>query len=322
MKSNLKPAFCRVDSLLGVVLSLCAVCAQAQSGSEAANYSYFAQLGQGNNAIVTANTQAVANMACVPTATANGLNYLANYAEFNLDLASPFSTSPNSYAQVNNMITAFKTDGSGTETGDQFTGLVSYLGAGGANPSPTVAVKGQYSPATPAGWTAQFTQATPSASYLAQQLNANAAVELGIQWGTVSGGSFTIGRGAHELTLYQISVSSGGTGTISFIDPWGNNANNTAGSSALQVISASLQTINGFLVLTFPTAYVGPDPSELAPTGTAIGGLNGQSARILDDTVEYLVPVPEPATYLAGALLLLPFGSAAVRQLRRKFQAA
>ena len=328
MKSTLKSTFCRVDVLLGVVSYFCAVCAQAQSGSEALNYSYFAQLGQGNNAVVAGSGQAVANMACVPTATANALNYLANYAEFNLDLPSPFSTSPNSYAQVNNMVTAFGTDDTGTTTGGQFTGLVNYLSPGGANPSPTVGVKGQYSPSAPAGWgvpatsTAQFTRATPSASYLAQQLNANDAVEIGIQWGSISsGGSFVVGRGAHELTLYQISLN-GTSGTISFLDPWGNNANNTAGSSALNVITASLQLLNGFLVLTYPLTYVGPDPSELSNTGTAIGFNNGQVARILDDSVQYLVPVPEPSTYLAAVLLLLPFGSGAIRQLRKKLQAA
>jgi len=29
-------------------------------------------------------------------------------------------------------------------------------------------------------------------------------------------------------------------------------------------------------------------------------------------------PVPEPSTYIAGALLLLPFGVSALRSLRRK----
>jgi hypothetical protein len=33
-------------------------------------------------------------------------------------------------------------------------------------------------------------------------------------------------------------------------------------------------------------------------------------------------PVPEPTTLISGALLLLPFGSSAVRQVRKKFQAA
>ena len=32
--------------------------------------------------------------------------------------------------------------------------------------------------------------------------------------------------------------------------------------------------------------------------------------------------VPEPTTMISGALLLLPFGSSALRQLRKKFQAA
>jgi hypothetical protein len=32
-------------------------------------------------------------------------------------------------------------------------------------------------------------------------------------------------------------------------------------------------------------------------------------------------PVPEPSTYLAGALLLLPFGASAIRVLRRNREA-
>jgi hypothetical protein len=35
-----------------------------------------------------------------------------------------------------------------------------------------------------------------------------------------------------------------------------------------------------------------------------------------------LAPVPEPTTIFAGALMLLPFGSSAVRQLRKKMQGA
>jgi hypothetical protein len=35
-----------------------------------------------------------------------------------------------------------------------------------------------------------------------------------------------------------------------------------------------------------------------------------------------LVPVPEPATVIAGALLLLPFGASALRILRRKTRTA
>jgi hypothetical protein len=35
-----------------------------------------------------------------------------------------------------------------------------------------------------------------------------------------------------------------------------------------------------------------------------------------------VTPVPEPTTIISGALLLLPFGSSAFRQLRKKLQAA
>src|SRR5580700_9433568 len=80
---------------------------QAQNASE--NINWFGQLGQGNAAVMRAaapSQQDIRNNACVPTSVANGLFYLENYANFVLDEPSPFTTSPNTYAQVNNLILA------------------------------------------------------------------------------------------------------------------------------------------------------------------------------------------------------------------------
>ena len=45
---------------------------------------------------------------------------------------------------------------------------------------------------------------------------------------------------------------------------------------------------------------------------------NGEGQSVFDVTSDpKLVPVPEPSTYLAGALLLLPFGSSVLRSLRK-----
>jgi hypothetical protein len=41
-----------------------------------------------------------------------------------------------------------------------------------------------------------------------------------------------------------------------------------------------------------------------------------------DNVILTSAAVPEPATLISGAMLLLPFGSRAVRQLRKKFQTA
>jgi len=257
----------------------------------------------------------VANNACVPTATANGLTYLENYMNFSLDQPSPFTTTPNTYGQVNNLITAMGTTANGTTTANQFNGLLNYLSPGGANPAPTVRVTGQYSAATPAGWgppaapTPQFMQTTPTAAYLASVLNANDGVEIGVQWGTIQNGSFSPYNGGHELTLEAINMQAG---TITFMDPWGTSPNGKDAGSTANSVQASLQLLNGFLVLTYPQNYVGPDLNT--ENGAAVGDLNGQVARILDDTVEYVVP--EPSTYIAGAMLLIPFAVSSVRKLR------
>jgi hypothetical protein len=50
---------------------------------------------------------------------------------------------------------------------------------------------------------------------------------------------------------------------------------------------------------------------------------NGLGQVYLDDvSINAATAVPEPSTMIAGALLLLPFGSGAIRQFRKKMQAA
>jgi hypothetical protein len=52
-------------------------------------------------------------------------------------------------------------------------------------------------------------------------------------------------------------------------------------------------------------------------------GAGGQNYIGLDNVnVSPVSAVPEPTTLISGALMLLPFGSSAFRQLRKKFQAA
>ena len=54
---------------------------------------------------------------------------------------------------------------------------------------------------------------------------------------------------------------------------------------------------------------------------TSFAGRNAPSWIALDD-VSLTAAVPEPSTYLAGALLLLPFGLQGIRHLRSRKQAA
>jgi len=311
---------CRWIGLTAVVLCSFASDVRAQSGSE--TLSDFGYLGQGNAAVN--GSQAVMNNSCVPTATANGLSYLENYFNFSLDLPSPFTTSPNNYAAVNSLQGLMGTTALGTTVNGLFNGLQSYLMPGGANPAPTVSISGQYSSTTPGGWFSggingglNVAQASPTASFLANALNANDGVEVGIQWGAYSGNTFTASGGGHMLTLYSINLGVSGSGTIGFIDPWGTGTGNNAGTSAT-VVNATVQLVNGFLYVTYPIDFTGPDPADTTGTdGTTQLGHNGETGRILVDAVE-AAAVPEATTTIAGALLLLPLGVSTLRILRKK----
>jgi hypothetical protein len=61
---------------------------------------------------------------------------------------------------------------------------------------------------------------------------------------------------------------------------------------------------------------------RVTPAGTGFGGLNGLVGNDYETTVQFTTAVPEPTTLVSGALLLLPFGSSAFRQLRKKAQTA
>jgi len=280
--------------------------AHAQSGSE--NGALFSYLGQGNTAVINGNGgqgQDVADNACVPTATANGLSYLQAYRQ-SIGKPAPLSFTP-SYTSVNNMITAMQTTSGGTGIADAANGLVTYLGPGGNNPSPTVVVSGQYSADTPANWLAggfgantNFTEATPTAQFLADHLNAHDAVEFTLQWGSLTDNEFAVGQGAHEVTLVSINMDAG---LISFIDPWGNGNDHADGSAVL--VNASVQLLDGYLVVSYPVDWVGPDDNTGA---TTFVGINvGQTGRILDDMVQSVVPEIS-ALHLCGFVAVIMVG--------------
>lgn len=320
---------------------LCAMLAipsvgRAQVGSETINY--FGNIGQASATVTNTNATymgvylqysvPVGPNACVPTATIGGLTYLENYQNVTND-TDPFTVSPNSATQLNNLATSMSTwntsntganpwtNVGGTSVPSTFNGLQSYLSATGANPSPQVQISGQVSPSNPAGFVAispvnqtagtynagmNIANVTPTATFMANALNANDGVEFGIQWGSFSGNTFTPSGGGHFLTLQAINVVSG-TGTISFFDPWGVNANTPSTTNGF--VSATVTTVNGFLYVTYPITWTGGDldtsnnanPSEMM-------GANGQTGRILTVMVE---STPEPASgmiALAGFALL------------------
>ena len=233
-----------------------------------------------------------------------GLSYLDAY-QASISNPNPLSFAP-TYTSVNNLITSMSTTSSGTYMDDAANGLKSYLSPTGANPAPTVSVTGQYTAVAASGvnWTpgwysggagmgGSFNNVIPTASFLANALNANDGVEFTLLWGKSSG---------HEVTLQSISLS-GTNGTISFYDPWGTSqitATATNAGASATLVTADLELLgSGFLYVTYPTnnsiSGMEPDPDE---ENDLAGDNNGQSGLIIADMVE---AVPEPGSFvLAG----------------------
>jgi len=286
------------------LLSCSAYSIHAQVASE--NYNLITGYGgtllaQGNAGVN--GSQQLKNNSCAPTAVANGLSYLQAYG-YSTD-NNPFSTSPNNYATVNALQTAMQTDPVYATSGaNALSGTQNYLIA---NPTtPTVAAYQNYIP-------------TPQA--LANVLNQNDGVQLGILWSTVanpiiSGNSFTPMNGGHFVSLDAIDMAAG-SGTIGILDPWGTGTPNgsggfNAGTSPTQD-SLDVTTVNiaagginalpagTYLEVTYanPIPPIGDFPS--LPAGTAYAGAGGTGLIALDQ-FETLASVPEPSSLVISGL--------------------
>jgi hypothetical protein len=89
-----------------------------------------------------------------------------------------------------------------------------------------------------------------------------------------------------------------------------------------------------FIFVINGSSYTATSGSTAAPTFVGITSDTPFTSFTVTDPNDYamtfanfnfapsLAPVPEPTTIISGAMLLLPFGSSAFRQLRKKFQAA
>ena len=194
----------------------------------------------------------------------------------------------------------------GTPTTSMFNGLQSYLSNTGANPAPNVKISGAIGGATPAGWLPGTLSAglnvslntTPTAQYLANNLNAHNAVEITLEWGVFKNGAW-VSQGGHEVALYSIDLANNGTGTIGYLDPWG------AGGTSASGMSASLQLMpDGYLYASnFASQPADENPPDLADSapGTPVPSILGR----IDVAMIESVPEPSPLAFgLLGAAVL------------------
>jgi hypothetical protein len=271
-------------------LLVCAACnLNAQVASE--NYASLlsAYLGQGS----ANGSQAVKNNSCVPTSTANGLSFLEFY-QISVGNPDPFAFSPNTIATVNSLQTLMGTTAAGTTAAGAISGLNTYLSSPTGDPAPSVVTSQTFN---------------PSALFLGNALSLNNAVQLGILWGSITGGTFTPvnGGGGHFVSLTAMNLL-GGAGTMTILDPWGNVSGNNAGTEgdfvSLNVSTVNLNGVGAVLQVTW-TTNAPEDTTAIDGTGpTSFGGPGATGYIAVDD----LEAVPEPATMAlmgAGALAVL-----------------
>jgi hypothetical protein len=226
--------------------------------------------------------------ACAPTAAIDGLTYLANTQP-----AGTFAISPNSPAEVDCLESFMQTTDQGTYFNLQAPGIEGYLSTPlylGGNPAPSIDVEGGS-----LNW--NFVGgggAGASLLLLWGLLNNHQAVQLQIT--PVGGGQ------DHMVCLTGIKWDpTTGSGTAYLIDP---NIFNQDGTTDPFMTTLSQSADGNFLTI----SDIGYDSQfdKLDINGGTITGFDDESV------------VPEPATIIAGASMLLPFGAQAIQMLRKR----
>jgi hypothetical protein len=124
--------------------------------------------------------------------------------------------------------------------------------------------------------------------------------------------------------IYALTVSTGDIATVALND-FGSLAKVAVGwgTSSGGIISAENFTSSGVVNFSFQDSITNGLGTQYLVVGTAattdeVGGTGFTDGGVFPTLTPILVPVPEPATVVAGALLLLPLGIGAVRSLRKE----
>jgi hypothetical protein len=283
------------------VMIAAAVSALIYFGTAPVGRAQIAYVGQGA-------TGAGLSGGCAPTAVANGLIYLDN---LNGDSIPNLLLNNSGLDTANELIEDMVTSAEdGTTPANRDSGLATYLSAQGT----PVSIVGGQAPAALDVTTANILQQNPTAQYMENALAAGDAVEFGQYWGSSSelldvNNTFgAMGNGGHVLTL--LSMTGTTSGNITFEDPTDPQEVDTTTWSTF-----SAENGTQFIFVTGDTYGQGADDDNANPGNPEDQGAEAyDSFAISDDMVEGVVP--EPSTWLAGALMLVPFGASAVRRFR------
>jgi hypothetical protein len=177
----------------------------------------------------------------------------------------------------------------------------------------------------------------------------NLAIGAGGVVGTITTDGSVGVLGASDILAWNLTGTGNGGATFHFVNAnsvveVGNNTdvfNPNAGTPDLTADANHIYfnfngTDGGYLGFQTPPAYQGEHYVSFGANYNQLNTYTGLAVVPVDyldpstinepasgtQIIASVAAVPEPSTVVAGALLLLPFGSSAVRQLRRKLHAA
>jgi len=253
------------------------------------------------------NDGEAAPVACRPTATVNSFEYLQNKYGFS-DLVDPESAyttinllSSSGYMQTKDSGYTPNPPGPGTTPLNGLMGKEKYLQnnfkpQNGYTAIQTIGQSSQFSQPANGPWIGGVVQTPPTADFIYQQLASGEDVEMGFSWYNATTKQYT--GGGHVVTLTGIDFNENTkSGSISFIDPFGGSAIN----SAVPITSQSFSQIsNGYLLVKYTGGGAGNKNNPDNPGDVYYGVVTDVFAES---------PVPEPPAMLVmgvgGTLLLL-----------------
>lgn len=130
----------------------------------------------------------------------------------------------------------------------------------------------------------------------------------------------TVQNGINSSGTLTVNDNSGSLSLVSLVFQYGSTvfSGNTFYGTVSQLADGDV-TLNGYAALS-PSGIswsVNNGLPSTAPNENAANNANGSGSVTYGDWVPQVTAVPEPATVVSGALLLLPFGVSVTRIIRK-----